>query len=457
MFKKQRQPKQTEQSIYTKSLITRNVCLTIDLIGNNIESHLLNIISSDIEGKCTNEGYIKRGSSRILTTSSGTLKDVYVIFEVVIECLICCPVQGMYINCIVRDINNSGIEAISLNESPSPFIVFIARDHYNKNEYFLSIKENDKIIIQVIRQRYELYDPMISIIGELYNENKKPKLNIVPDEPTIPEIIKPQELPPGYDEGFEEHKENPVINSISSNKKPDEPDEHDEHDEHDEPDEPDEPEKQPSDIESLSTDEIINNISKVVEGMYNPDIEFVFYALSKNVYPGKGNKEKLPKEFASEYIELSKIDNWRQKLSNYAFIPFELNGLHWNTVEHYVEASKFKLNNPEFYKLFSVESNSELSKNLDYLKAVSSKSGKLKDVLVRPKGVKIDPDFYDSHRNIKELYYAQLHKFMDNQELRNLLLATKNARLIHNVPRNIESLPYDNLIYFRYLIKENLI
>ena len=47
------------------------------------------------------------------------------IFEVVIECLVCCPVEGMHISCIAKSITESaGIKAV--DEEPSPVIIFIA-------------------------------------------------------------------------------------------------------------------------------------------------------------------------------------------------------------------------------------------------------------------------------------------------------------------------------------------
>ena len=53
-------------------------------------------------------------------------------------------------------------------------------------------------------------------------------------------------------------------------------------------------------------------------------------------------------------------------------------------------------------------------------------------VLLRPENVEIDPDFYKSRYN-KELYDAQYAKFTQNKELKDLLMATKNAKLMHYV------------------------
>ena len=172
-------------SIYTRSVITRSVVLPIVTIGKNINQTLEKAITIHFEGKCIVEGYVKSGSCKIITHSSGLIQGVHVKFEVVFECYICCPVAGMLIPCVARNITKAGIRAESDEESPSPIVVFIMRDHNYMNKYFTSIKENDKFIVRVIGQRFELNDKYVSIIGEVVEPKKdytkstyKPKLVI---------------------------------------------------------------------------------------------------------------------------------------------------------------------------------------------------------------------------------------------------------------------------------------
>jgi hypothetical protein len=165
--------------IYSRGLITRNVVLSITNIGKNIKETLENSIIFNFEGKCLVEGFIKSGSTKIITYSSGLIeRGNQISFEIVFECDICFPVEGTKINCIAKNITKAGIRAESADDNPSPIVVFIARDHHYNNDAFNTIKEGDVTVIRVIGQRFELNDKFVSIIGELVKEKtdfRRPK------------------------------------------------------------------------------------------------------------------------------------------------------------------------------------------------------------------------------------------------------------------------------------------
>jgi DNA-directed RNA polymerase subunit E'/Rpb7 len=156
----------TQQGLFNQILITKTIPININNIGNNIKETLEKAISFQIEGKCIVEGYIKPSTVEIITFSSGLVTGPTVIFEVVFQCYVCSPVEGMHINCIAKHINKAGIRA-EVNEMPSPVVIFIARDHNYNSPLFAQIKENDEVKVRVIGQRFELNDKYISIIAEL--------------------------------------------------------------------------------------------------------------------------------------------------------------------------------------------------------------------------------------------------------------------------------------------------
>jgi DNA-directed RNA polymerase subunit E'/Rpb7 len=157
-----------ESLLYSRAVLSQKVQLPFILVGTNVETTIRHTISSKIEGRCIVEGYVRPGSIKIITISSGTLQSRFIEFEVVFECSICCPVEGMQIKCYAKNITQAGIRAFTnLDEKNSPVIIYVSRDHHSTNEYFNSIKEKDAIRIRVIGQRFELNDKQVSIIGEL--------------------------------------------------------------------------------------------------------------------------------------------------------------------------------------------------------------------------------------------------------------------------------------------------
>ena len=148
--------------------------MPITAIGKNIRETIEENIKTNFEGKCLVEGYIKPNSANIISNSSGlVVRGNFISFEVIFECEICFPVEGMLINCVAKNITKAGIKAESASEVPSPVIVFIARDHHFNIEYFNQIKEGDKINVRVLGQRFELNDKFISVIGELVKPKEK--------------------------------------------------------------------------------------------------------------------------------------------------------------------------------------------------------------------------------------------------------------------------------------------
>ncbi len=161
-------------SIYSRSIITRNIQLPITAIGNNLKQTLEEYISFNYEGKCVVEGFIKPQSTKIITHSSGIIKmGVNILFDVVFECDVCFPVEGTILSCITKSNTKAGITAESADENPSPILVFVARDHHYTNSQLVELKEGDKINVKVIGQRFELNDKYISIIGELIKDKDK--------------------------------------------------------------------------------------------------------------------------------------------------------------------------------------------------------------------------------------------------------------------------------------------
>jgi ubiquinone/menaquinone biosynthesis C-methylase UbiE/DNA-directed RNA polymerase subunit E'/Rpb7 len=187
--------KRRPMSIYIKNMLLKQVHLPLSSLGSNLNYILETIITKQISGKCIPEGYVKPNSIKILTYSSGNIIGNFIVFKVIFECLVCCPVEGMHINAIVKNITKAGVRCEIL-DNDSPLVIFIARDHHYKMPYFSKLKLNDKIKVRVIGQRFELEDSYISVIGELiepYTEKIKRPTIILPEDEEDDEIVNEEE------------------------------------------------------------------------------------------------------------------------------------------------------------------------------------------------------------------------------------------------------------------------
>ena len=156
--------------IYSKVMLSDKLEINFKNINSQIYNTLEKIIKKKVEGICIDEGFVKIGSVNLISYSSGELYANKVIIDVVYECLVANTVESMTFDCIVKSITKVWIRA-EINESVSPFVIFIARDHHFDNELFSKVNENDIINVRVLGQRYELNNKFISVIAELVNIN----------------------------------------------------------------------------------------------------------------------------------------------------------------------------------------------------------------------------------------------------------------------------------------------
>ena len=99
-------------------------------IGNNSIQIFSERIRIDLEGKCIEEGYIKPRSTHILSYSSGTISGANVLINIIFECLVCHPVEGMLIDCVIKNITKAGIRCeieLSNELDRSPVIIFFSK------------------------------------------------------------------------------------------------------------------------------------------------------------------------------------------------------------------------------------------------------------------------------------------------------------------------------------------
>ena len=214
-------------SLYIKNIITKNLSIPVKYVGANIKQVLEDILKKDFEGKCCIDGYVKRGSSKIITYSCGNIYGNIAIFTIVFEYLVCNPPNGMRISCIVNNITNAGIMANANNADVSPINVFIARDHHYNIPYFSQLANDDVVMVRVIGQRFELNDSAVFIIAELEEQLERGGEELVfnskkttenPKEVSGAQEVEQQEVEQQEEE--EEEEESEIQNKAGPAKSP---------------------------------------------------------------------------------------------------------------------------------------------------------------------------------------------------------------------------------------------
>lgn len=168
-----------------------------------------------------------------------------------------------------------------------------------------------------------------------------------------------------------------------------------------------------------------------------------FYSQSKDVYPGEGINEIVKDK--SQYIELSKIKDWRKILSNFHECKFKYEGYTYDTIEHAFQAKKISLVDKDKAYLFTVESGSNIGIGDGN---VARKNRKL---------VILNENQLQQWNKIKEdvMYQISLEKYKVCEQAMDVLLKTNKAELWHVVSRSPNPIRFTHLEKIRsnYIIK----
>jgi len=209
--------------------------------------------------------------------------------------------------------------------------------------------------------------------------------------------------------------------------------------------------------EDDETDFDKDTISKsALNDLYDPKTVFVFHARAEvSKKPGKGTNEKIDPKDQTKFLPIHGIDNWRRKLDDkWMGAIFSVQGKKWASVEHFYQGAKFRKQNTEFRELFSLTPDAisdltnmntkgkrepgmpiepTIATSIVLAEVAGSKNGKTSgknSVQIRPTNITIDPDFYGG-RNDQERETALRAKFSQNEDLKQLLIATYPAKLMH--------------------------
>ena len=160
---------------YSECLTSKKVTIPFTEVSGHaakgsITQMIRTYISTQIENKCTVDGFVHPNTCKILSHSSGLLQGPNVVFDVAYSCSVFLPCEGAILVCRVKSVTSAGILAgINGATVVNPVIVYILREHHasDSDKYFNSIRPDAVVRVKVIGHRFELNDKHVSVIGEL--------------------------------------------------------------------------------------------------------------------------------------------------------------------------------------------------------------------------------------------------------------------------------------------------
>jgi hypothetical protein len=187
-------------------------------------------------------------------------------------------------------------------------------------------------------------------------------------------------------------------------------------------------------------DEKIDSI-EINGDLFDEDVIFQYYEKSSSKpIPGKGPGESIPISKIKDYSKLQSIPNWRKQLSNKYEKEFELDEKKWLTVEHFMNANKFK-NNKDIYDNLSTVSGTDESKDVS----------KIKESV---KGLIRDKDYDKRYNDL--LKRAIKAKFSQHEDLQEMLKETKRAKLVNYQVKKEPITSFELMRYRKTLINKSM-
>lgn len=157
-------------NIFNKSIIREKIKVPFKNIGKNMEVYFVKYAKDKIEGRCRNEGYIRKNSCRVITYTSGIVNGTDAIYNVVYLCEVCVPYHNMEVECYIKNITKLGIRAV-LSDVDNPMVIYISKEHHKFDLDSIPFQEDEKLTVSICGYHFEKNDEYISSFGILNEMN----------------------------------------------------------------------------------------------------------------------------------------------------------------------------------------------------------------------------------------------------------------------------------------------
>ena len=146
------------------------VYISANDLNSDIDKNINLKLNNDLNGICIKEGFVKPNTIDIILRSEGNMKisnfKAVVYYNIKYNVMICNPIEGQLIDCMVSEVNKSNITCYIESEETSPLNIFLSKQHHLGNDEYAKIKSGDKIKIRVLAKKFQYLDKQILVIGQ---------------------------------------------------------------------------------------------------------------------------------------------------------------------------------------------------------------------------------------------------------------------------------------------------
>lgn len=166
-------------NIYNKNILKTKIKIKATQLNKNYKKYILLKLQKEYEGIFTKFGLIKKESIEIVKISLGRIEqnsfEGNIIYNVQFKADLCNPTIGSIILCNVINLNNFGILCTAKDGDDSIIEVIVPKKSLAiKSDIDLNtIKQNDKVYIEIMGKKQELNDTKIKCIGKITKTKTK--------------------------------------------------------------------------------------------------------------------------------------------------------------------------------------------------------------------------------------------------------------------------------------------
>jgi DNA-directed RNA polymerase subunit E'/Rpb7 len=182
--------------LYERRELTRKVHIHPKFLQRNMLPSILAQLKTNVEGRCSAEGFIGSDSITVLEYGLGRAKSTgTIVYEVRFQADVCFPHPGQTFKAEINLRTKIGLHA----ELP-PLKILIPRDLHIGNAEFDGVEDGQEVEFEVIGPQFKQQDKTIVVVGRLKTALKPAPLQPLLHAPSVVEMPVMQTLGTTSDE-----------------------------------------------------------------------------------------------------------------------------------------------------------------------------------------------------------------------------------------------------------------